>query len=912
MNQRINRNTVMTINTRIASTLFALGLLLSCVPLAFSGSALAAQMSEEVVMILPFQINAGPEMQYLNMDLPRLIEQRLNARGIRVIAEHEMNALLVRERLASVDLAAVRTLLRKAGVTAAVYGSYSQLGESFSLDARYVSANPDEAAKPIFVEQEYVVNLLAAADDLANRVASELFKHSTISHIEVRGNEVLDPDVILLRINTKKGDFLDQQAIDRELRRIWDLGFFRDVTVDVEEKPDGLHLIYTVQEKARVEMLNINGAKELDQSDILALMVTKPGSILNERNLAADLQKIQEQYRQKGYYLAEISQSISEGRNGGVFVNVNIDEGNQLYISEVRLIGVEQMREGKVEDQLALQKRGLLSWFTGTGVLKEELLERDVAAITVFYMNNGFMDIAVSPPKVEYTQDGIIITHTISEGSRYRTGKISFRGELIDTDEELAKTTKLAEMSRKGEYFDLSAMQQDVKSLSELYSEFGYAFAAINVTPAPSEDRDGNLVIDVQFVIEKRQKVYVRSLILEGNERTRNNVILREMLLVDGDDFDGRKLGRSMERLNKLGYFETAEVELLPTPNPEEVDLRISVAEKSTGSISAGVGYSTFSRFGVSGSIRENNLWGKGYSLALQASVAQLNTIYDLTFINPRFNDTKLAVGGSLYHMKDDYYDYQKKTSGGQAFAGYPLGEYTSATVGYRLDFYNLYDFDNDASSLIRQYKGHRVASVGSLKLLRDSTDRLRPTKGTITTLLTEYGGQFLSGDDEFIKVIGEFQIYQELYKDHILHLRTRGGALFKNGDEPAPVYERFWIGGIDSIRGYRSQDIVPRDNKTNDRIGGNRMAFANFEYIWSLNDEFGINLVPFFDMGFVVDTSQDYNISKSLKKSAGLELRWRSPMGDLRFSYGWALDKGWNDRKVEKGLFEFSMGQFF
>ncbi|MDR1124603.1 MAG: outer membrane protein assembly factor BamA [Deltaproteobacteria bacterium] len=863
------------------------------------------------VLVLPFQINAGSDMAHLNAELPALLVERLAARGIPVMPMERVQAILQREKISTLDLATVRRLLRNNKGAAAIYGSYNQLGTSFSIDARLVPAAQGEAARQLFVEQDSSVNLLMAVEELAVRVAADLNKGALISRVEVRGANALDPAVVLNRINTKAGDPLDMRVLDAEFKRIWDLGFFSDLTVELEETDDGLHLIYTVMEKPRVQNLVIKGNSEVEQEEILAVMTTRTGSVLNEKVLAADLQKINEIYRKQGYYLAKIDYDLqTRSNNTEAVLTLDIEEGNRLYIKEIRFEGAEKISPSELRGELALQERGIFSWITGTGVLKEELLERDVSVIGTYYMNKGFMDVAVGHPNIEYEDDGIAITYRVNEGPRYKVGLVKLAGELIDSDAELEKIIVLDDLARDHEFFSLSSMQNDVQKLGTYYAEYGYAYA--NVTPRPQpEEEEGAHFMNMTYFIEKKQKVYVRNIIIEGNSHTRDNVILREMRLTDGDEFNGKLLGRSMQRLNNLGYFELAESELVPTQDPNEVDLKIKVVETETGAIMAGIGYSSYSSFGVSGTIQETNLWGKGYVLRASAMTSGRRTAYDVGFTNPRVNDTLWAYGIDLYSWEDDFYDYDKDTLGATFRVGHPVGEYSYITAAYRMEFYKLYDFDDDASPLITQYEGNRMASVASLRLSRNTTNRIQPTDGTSILLAVDYGGGLLAGDDDFIKVIGEFNAYKKLTDHHVLHFRTRGGALFENGDDTVPVYERFWMGGMESVRGYASRDIVPRDPDTGDRLGGTRMAFANFEYIWNFAPEAGLNLVPFFDVGFNVDTDQSYSISDELKKSMGLEMRWRSPMGDLRFSYGWPLDEDWKGDR-QSGRFEFSMGQFF
>lgn len=900
--------------------LTALALLLFGVCL-FAGDAQAAARSAGAprILVLPFQMHADSDQSALEAEFPSQLAGRVSAAGIETVPVDQMLRLIQSRKITTLDVATVRSLATAAGATHAVYGSINQVGGIQSIDARLVSASAAQQPQPLFVEQGAGYGgMQDAMDRLAVEIAAALPKPgvpdaggTAVAGVEVRGTKILDPDVVLMRISTRKGDRPDAAAIDQDIKQIWSLGYFSDVSVDMQQRPEGLFVVYTVQEKPRVETIDVEGNSELDDEDILAAMGTKAGSVLNESMLADDIVKILEEYRKKGFYLAKVDQRVEMRQSGtSAALIILVDEGKKLYIEEVRIEGVSQLDEDDVKGQLLLTERGMFSWISGTGVLKEELIERDSSAITAYYLDRGFLDITVAAPKIDYKEDGISITFPIHEGPCYTLGSIYLTGDLIDTDERLREVIKSDDLAAQGAPFNLSAMQEDVKNLTDFYADYGYAFAAIDANPRKS--MEGGTVVDINYTIQKRNKVYVRRVLVEGNTKTRDNIILREMRLTDGEEFEGSKLRRSTERLNKLGYFEVAEAELVPTDQEDEVDLKVKIKEKPTGALMAGVGYSTFSNFGVSATIMERNLWGKGYNLALQAAFSGRRDAYTLTFGNPRINDTPLGFAAEAYHWRDDYYDYVKRTTGGVVRFAYPIGEYTTVGWGYRLDQYKIYDLEDDAAAIVRKYADEvRYTSVGLARITRDTTDRDNPTTGNIDTLGVEYGGGILGGDDDFITVTAEHHSYYQLWPDHVLHGRIKGAAIFENGDSEVPVFERFWMGGMNSVRGYHVRDIVPRDPDTGDRIGGTRMAFMNLEYIWTMNHEFGLYLVPFYDMGFNIDTDHDYTFSDELLKSAGLEIRWRSPMGDLRFSYGIPFDE---DRKGDKGSgrFEFAMGQMF
>ena len=308
------------------------------------------------------------------------------------------------------------------------------------------------------------------------------------------------------------------------------------------------------------------------------------------------------------------------------------------------------------------------------------------------------------------------------------------------------------------------------------------------------------------------------------------------------------------------------------------------------------------------------NLFGRGYQVQLQGFFSWRRTSGVFSFTNPRVYDTDLSFGNDIYYIYDYWDDFTKETIGDTIRFGYPIGEYTSVGIGYRLERYDLYNVDADASPYISDYKGTNWTSAISARILRDTTDdRARPTKGTIARLWAEYGGGGLGGTDNFIKAVADWQGFWSINPENTFHLRARVGGVFQNTSSRVPVFERFWLGGMDTVRGYSYSDLSPRDDKYGgDQIGGDRMGVLNVEYIWTFQKDMGLALVPFFDAGFNIDhktMADDFN--DKIVYSAGLELRWRSPMGDLRLAYGYPLSKDY-DGEREQGRLEFSMGQFF
>lgn len=886
----------------LATVLFALCVLTSL-------AAVAAPLQDTKVIVLPFEVNAGDDMKYLEDSLPDLITERLAAKGLTVVPQSETMALIQKQGIKELTIATVRDLALLSGASYAVYGSFTQIGEDISIDARLVEAYGLQPAKPVFITKNGLINILPAVDELVAVTANEMLSKNTIAKVTVRGTKVLDPDVVLMRMRSRKGDPLDGKQINDDVKRIFGLGYFSDVQASVDQNRDGMELIFTVQEKPRVEKIVVEGSDAVDEDDILAAMSTKVGAVMNEKLLAQDLEKVLELYRKKGYYLAKLEHKVEEHVNHSASLILKVDEGKKLYIEEIKLLGVEQLDPDDVLNELALSTHNILtSWYTGGGILREDYLERDAAAIGAYYLNRGFMDVMVAEPQIEYLEEGIVITFRVKEGARYKIGNIAFKGDLIEPDETLFNLVLIDDWKADEGYMNYSLIKEDTNKLTAYYTKHGYAFADVDFRTAKQEGES----IDIDIVVNKKNKVYVRNVTIEGNSHTRDNVIRREVQLTDGEVFDGEKLQRSNKRLNSLGYFSAAEVEMVPTDNPDEVDLKVKVKEKNTGALIAGIGWNTWGGVGVSGTIRESNLWGKGYAASLGGTFGGDSTRYDFYFLNPRLYDSKYSMSVNSYISEYEYDDYSIETIGGMVTVGRPIGEKTRFAVGYRADFYKIFDVESDASDDLRDEEGNHVASVLSAAITRSTIDDgMRPTSGMYTSATVEYGGGVLQGDDNFIKVVGESRAYYALNKDNILMGRIKGGVLMEgeSGDE-VPLVERFWIGGINSVRGYERDDFAVV-NSDGDKIGGSRMAYMNLEYQWYFNNDLGMQLVPFFDAGMNFDdTIDNTHQNDDIMYSAGLEWRWKSPMGDLRFAYGVPLSKV--DGEQQEPRFEFAMGQSF
>lgn len=898
----------------IATCVIAL-FLLAAPALAQTADSLGEDVS---IAVLPFEVNAGDDLSYLRDSLPELLSDRLSEAGFIVIDAEAMAAALEGVDVANINPDAARDVAKRAGAEFAVYGTLNQIGDSLNLDASLVDALESGSGKRISVSKDGLINLLPAVDSLVDRMRMNLLRQDVVAEVDVAGTQVLDKEVVLMRMTLQKGDVLTAKTINTALKNVYDLGYFDDVKVRLEDVEDGKRVVFDVKEKPRIQAVTVRGAEEIDPDDILEAVSTKKGGVVNPKVLSDDIRVIREMYRKEGYYKAKVTHEVVDDGNGVARMAFIVDEGPELYIENVVIDGAEQIDPDDVKDVLALKERGFLSWIDDSGVLKEELLERDAAAIMAFYQSKGFLTAKVGRPEVDIKDDGIDVIYKVWEGDRYKMGQTLFKGDLIDEPAKLLEVTNIDALHEEDEYFDRTLIKDDIDALTTHYNNYGYAYADVGVK---LQDNAETKIVDVVYNIEKHQRVHIRRVLIEGNARTRDNVIMREMRLADGDRFHGEKLQRSHQRLTNLDYFEKVDISPVPTGNPEEMDLVVKVKDKSTGSISGGIGYSTYDGVFFGGTIKETNLFGRGYTVGFEGMIGGSSTLFTTYFTNPHINDTDLGFGVNVHKSDKEYSQYEIASTGGDVNFSYPLGEYTTLKWGYGLSFYSIYDVESDASEEVKDDEGDHTGSVLSSSITRDTRDRfMGTTKGTRTTFKVAYGGGAIGGTDHFVKYTGSYDYYVPVLEKVVFHSKFWGGYVHENfNNDEIPTAQRFELGGVDSIRGYSNYSIVPTESAdSSSTVGGNKGFYTNLELKRPLSEELGITALVFFDAGnswqedeMFFEPVERYGKTPALGlyKSVGAGLNWYSPMGPVGFVYGYALDDLDNSSRHKV---EFLMGRPF
>jgi outer membrane protein insertion porin family len=557
-----------------------------------------------------------------------------------------------------------------------------------------------------------------------------------------------------------------------------------------------------------------------------------------------------------------------------------------------------------------------MSWLTGAGTYKEEVLKNDALLLADYYLNNGYINIKVGEPSVKMNEakTELNVYIGITEGDQYRIGAIGFKGELLDPENELRKKLK----TEPGEIFNRSLLRTDIGVLTDLYGDKGYAFATIN--PQTRLDNEKKIV-DMTFDIEKGELVSIERISIAGNPKTRDKVIRRELRVTEGELYSATGMKRSKQNLMNLGFFEEANIATAKGSASNKLNVNVDVKEKPTGTFSIGAGYSSLDKFIGQGSVQQSNFLGLGLKANLSASIGSKSKTYALGLTDPYFMDTKWTLGGDIYRSERDYTDYTRRLLGADIKAGYPISDFIGTYLLYKYEIKDLfkpstaYQALHDADLYGWYPLGTSTTSSIYSSITHNNTDyRLDPSSGTINSLSVEYAG--LGGDNKFARFIMDNTYFQQIYKRLIASTKLTLGYVREVG-QPVPIDEKFYLGGIYSLRGYRTRTVsphIPEEAPVGGLvtyIGGNKEITGNVEITFPLLTEVGLKGVLFYDYGNSFNESFNDRANIKFLTSYGWGIRWASPIGPLRLEYGIPLNPRTNlDSK--SGRLEFSIGTMF
>ncbi len=857
------------------------------------------------VAVLPFVIHAQQDAAKVQKSLDEVFSRTLSSEGIKMVDPQEAQrsaggAVRSEEQARSVG--------NKLGAAYVLFGSFNQVGNSISLDGRLVDTSGKKKSAILFAEEKGFENLASAVGKIVQQMSVQVLSKGVIADVKIRGNDRIEADAIKGNVKSKKGEILRPATVSEDIRSIFKMGYFEKVDAEVTDTPTGKILTFVVQENPSVQEVKISGEKKIKEKDILAAIATKAYTVLQRNIVSEDVQKIQKLYQQKGYYNAQVNSKIEFPKDPRkAVVSFDIKENEKVYIKKINFAGNKNMSSRKLRGVMQTKVKSLLSYFTDRGILQKDILETDIDRLTAFYHDEGYMDAKVSSPDIDLRKDGFYISIGVEEGSRYKVTAVTISGDMLDNYEKKLMT-KL-EIKPKS-FFSREKVRKDIDSVTKAYMNEGYA--RVDVDPQIKRNPEDHTT-EVNFHVTKKDIVHIGKIFITGNTKTRDNVIRREMRIAEGSLFNAKKLEESLTRLKKLDYFEDVEITPTDTDQLDIMNLHVKVKEKLTGSISLGGGYSSEDGLFTSGQVMQKNLFGRGQTIAVKGYLGQSAQRYMLSFTDPWAFGYPVSAGIDVYNWLRAYDDFTKDAYGFRLRSGFPFGQYSRVNLYYVFERAHLTEISTTYQALFpgQDLTGWEIKSAIGAGVERDSTDHpFLPTRGTYAGAVGEFTSRAIGSDFDYIKEEIHAGVYHPLWWIFIGHIRGEMGFLQETTSTTVPIYEKYFLGGINSLRGWQFGQVGPKQyvNGIPVVVGGYNYAVANFEVLFPIMEKYGIRGVVFFDAGNAFDKNESIDVSK-FRTDVGAGVRWNSPFGPLRIEIGYNLDRQVGDDPYQ---WQFSAGAFF
>jgi outer membrane protein insertion porin family len=726
-----------------------------------------------------------------------------------------------------------------------------------------------------------------------------------VTGVDVRGADRVSADAVRQVMKTEAGSDFDPETIREDVKAVFRMGYFTDVAVDAEPEDGGVRLTVIVKEKPLVSAVEIEGSKEVEAGDIRQALTVRERTLFQEEKVKESARKVLELYQNKGFYDVSVTSVVTETPDGAVRVAFRIAEGEKVRIRTIRIMGNRFLSDKAVRKVIETKEKGFFSFITDSGAFKRDVLENDVKRVEALYQNEGFIESKVSDPEIRRGPKGLEVTIHVIEGRQFRVGEVRFAGETDLAEDAMKETVKTV----PGAVFSRETLLTDLLALTTALNDRGYAQALVSPIV---EKRQEYPVADVTFKADQGRKFRFGKVTIAGNTKTLDRVIRRNIEIFDGTLYNATGLRKSRENLHRLTYFKDIKVTSAPAPAEEEIDVTVEVEEGPTGTLSGGLGFSSVDKlFGVI-QLSENNLFGRGWRIGLNSQFGARRTVFSFDFRDPYFLDTDFSLLLNAYNIDTKYTDFRRKARGGRAGLGYAISRDVSTSFAVRIDRTEILEVGPTVSAILQEEfaKGSQSTRSMSWAINRNTTDRfIDPSRGTVQSLSVEYAGGPLGGDSQFVKYFLNGKVFFPVTEKTVLSGNLLWGHVISTEGGRVPIFERFFLGGPFSIRGFRSRTLAPADPATGELIGGNKELIMNIEYIFPLFNEIGFKGVLFFDAGNTWRQGEWPWDERGIRYAAGFGIRWYSPMGPLRFEWGFNLDPEPGEaRKVA----EFTIGTVF
>ncbi len=709
--------------------------------------------------------------------------------------------------------------------------------------------------------------------------------------VEYTGPASISKERILAQMRTKVGQIYSNEIVQEDIKALYGTGYVRNVRIFAQPQGDGVKVIVAVQTQAVLREIEINGAERVKPKRLRKEMKVRLNQAVNEQALEEARQKIIEIYQGKGYNDVSVEYRVEpiDEKRGTARVIFTVTEGVKGAISQIRFEGNAHISQKVLRKQMKTRGRTLIYFVDKTGRLDEVQLEQDLDKIREYYQNHGFIDVEIKEVRKDRTAKGpMIITIVIAEGPQYHVRKLSITGYEHTTDARVRAFLKMKE----GSVYSPKQLHDDAKAIADAYGSGGYVDLVITPEGTPA----GPALIDVHYLIEEGPRSFVNRVNIEGNTRTKDKVIRREVLVAPGDVFNTVRVDTTKKRLENLGYFAKVETYPEDTDIPGRKDLTILVQEKRTGSLSFGGGFSTVDKLVGFAELTQGNFdlfnWpsftggGQKFRLRLQYGTQRKDFILAVT--EPYFLDRRLSLSGQLFYNEANYLSaqYDQRNYGVLFELRKPINAYMYGSLAYTLQDVDIFNVDPSSSAFIQSQKGSSVESKLLSSLVFDSRDNpLLSRRGQRITFSPMIAGGFLGGDTQIYAFDLEGSQYFRLPKDTILLINGEISTVSQWGSgNQVPIYERLFLGGSNNLRGFPFREVGPQD-ENGEPVGGQSMARATLEWTFPIIEK--ARGAVFYDTGFVNSSAWSFGFNH-MASDIGVGLRLDLPIGPLRLDYGY------------------------
>lgn len=739
------------------------------------------------------------------------------------------------------------------------------------------------------------------------------FDPFVIKDIRVEGIQRTEAGTVFNYLPLKVGETMTEDKAAQAIKALFATGFFKDVRIEIE----GDVLVLVIEERPAIASVDFVGVKEFDKDNLkkaLREVGLAEARIFDRALLERAEQELKRQYLSRGRYAVTVTTTVTPLERNRVAINFTVDEGDVAKIRQINIVGNQAFSERQLLGLFALTTPGWLTWYTKNDQYSRQKLSADLETLRSFYLDRGYLEFDIESVQVSITPDrrDIYITIAVNEGEKYTVSSVRLAGDLIVPEEELQRLIKL----EPGEPFSRQNLTETTKLISERLGNEGYAFANVNAQPELDKEKRQ---VAFTILLDPGRRVYVRRINVAGNTRTRDEVIRRELRQMESAWYDGEKINQSRTRVDRLGYFDEVTVETPAVPGTtDQVDVNVTVKERATGNLLLGAGFSSSEKLVLSGSVSQNNIFGSGNALSVQVNSGKINRVFSVSYTRPYFTIDGVAAGFDAYYRNVDPSSlavgpFKTSSAGIGGRLGLPVTDDDFVNLGLSFDSTKTEIFEDSPQryvDFVNTFGDRATTLLSTASWARDKRDSvIYPTRGSFQRAIAELS--LPGGELRYYRLSYQHQRFFPIGRNFALMLNAEIGYGDGYSGQPLPFYKNFFAGGVNSVRGYETASVGPRDAVTGDVVGGNRKIVGNAEFLFPFPGagmDKSLRLGAFVDAGQVWAPEQKVQFG-DLRYSGGMSVSWSSPIGPLKASFAYPLNAKDGD-KIQR--FQFQFGSTF